>query len=140
VSRIVLTGVGKAVEAMKRIYAKDAATADSALKQAANMILSKSHTYVPVEFGALRKSGRVTKESTSKTQFRYRVDYGGPTAPYALIVHENPDAYHAPPTCYKYLERASRELKGTIAALIKRRLQAAVSTPSLTVRATGTTK
>jgi hypothetical protein len=39
---------------------------------------------------------------------------------YALPVHENPHAYHAPPTSYKYLERPLRESARYLVELIAR--------------------
>lgn len=134
-----IDGVGKTIEAMRRIYDKDVDTADGALGQCADMVLVRSQTYVPVDTAKLKKSGRKEKEYRTKTQFRYRVVYGGPGAPYAMIVHEMPDVVHAPPTCYKYLERATRELKGTMAALIRRRLQASLGTPTVKLSTGGFT-
>ena len=54
-------------------------------------ILNKSKQLVPVDTGNLRASGRMrTQRLGSFGQVRVIVGYGGPAAPYALIVHENP--------------------------------------------------
>jgi len=48
------------------------------------------------------------------------IQYGGASAPYAVYVHENPPdrQQHKPPTCYKWLERASREAMPDISSMI----------------------
>jgi hypothetical protein len=48
------------------------------------------------------------------------------SAPYTIFVHEMPQFYHAPPTQYKFLERAldedTPEIAGRIAAGYRRRV------------------
>lgn len=92
-----------------------------ALEKAGEIILQKSQIYVPRETGALANSGRVEVEGQGFGA-RSRVLYGGDSAPYAVYVHENLEAQHKPPTCAKFLERAAREVGGTIAHVVAREL------------------
>lgn len=50
--------------------------------------------YVPVDMGTLRSSGYVSKPALDGmgTRIVLTAGYGGPAAPYALAVHENPRA------------------------------------------------
>lgn len=96
-----------------------------ALTKCGNAILKKSQVYVPVDTTALKKSGKVEVAGVGKGT-KVTVGYGGPDAPYALYVHEDPGAKHAAPTCFKYLTRAVSETRGTCANLLKREMEAAV--------------
>ncbi len=55
------------------------------------MYVSKS-VYCPVDTGTLRNSGRVNLPVIQDTKVEVSLGYGGPAAPYALAVHENPRA------------------------------------------------
>ena len=71
---------------------------DAALKAAAkqlyksaNVIMDDSKSnYVPVETGTLRSSGLVEPPVVEGGRVVVTLGYGGPAAPYALSVHENP--------------------------------------------------
>jgi hypothetical protein len=82
-------------------HAEEAPTAlDSALFQEANAIFAKSQRLVPVRYGHLKGSGVVE----GPTNGVVLIGYGGPAAPYALIVHEDLEAAHKPGRQAKYLE------------------------------------
>ncbi len=88
--------------------------APQAVGVALNRIFERSQTYVPVRKGDLKKSGfvEVTQNSKGVTG---RVGYAkGGTPTYALIVHENLETFHFPPTQAKFLERAVDELFFTV--------------------------
>lgn len=77
-----------------------------ALQTEAKLIMTKSkRDHVPVDLGTLRSTGHVEKVQRVGKTLSVRLVYGGPSAPYALIVHEDLIARHAPPTGAKYLER-----------------------------------
>lgn len=63
-----------------------------------NNVLNPSRHLVPVRDGILRSSatitpvGEVLSQASSGGVFQVIVGYGGPAAPYALAVHENPRA------------------------------------------------
>jgi hypothetical protein len=110
---------------------KKGRTTKAALKEgvfdAVHVAFERSQKYVPVEFGPLKASGEIVTIDADSDSPLYAIFYGGPTATYALPVHEIAGARHAPPTCYKYLERAVRETRNQQSYAIKRRLQIGVS-------------
>lgn len=73
---------------------------DRALYREAQAIFRKSQRLVPVDKGFLKNSGVVE----GPTNHEVLIGYGGPAAPYALYVHENPEAKHAKGKTYKFLE------------------------------------
>lgn len=70
-------------------------------KEATNIMSASKAIFVPVQDGPLRASGHV---QFPKPGPLVEMGYGGPSVPYALIQHENPDYKHTVGTD-KYLER-----------------------------------
>jgi len=66
------------------------------------MTVSKAN-YVPVDMGALRASGFVEPPELTAGGGSVTLGYGGPSAPYALYVHEDLTKHH-PVGQAKYLE------------------------------------
>ena len=76
----------------------------AALTQTAETIMTVSKTdYVPVDTGALRASGFVEPPLWAAGRVQVQLGFGGASAPYALIVHENLTARHTVGQA-KYLE------------------------------------
>lgn len=75
------------------------------------MTLAKEK-YVPVDLGALRASGYV-KRYKDGSDFIVELGFGGPSAPYALIQHENMEFNHTTGGP-KYLERPVMERAASI--------------------------
>jgi hypothetical protein len=139
-TRCDVTGVEQTVRASKQFFKVINTNLDVALHKCALAILKKSQVYVPVETGALKASGRVSdsvawKSGSAGLGARSSVMYGDdPTGEfdplpygradltYAATVHENPIPYHAPPTCYKYLERAVKESKPVCNRILGRQM------------------
>ena len=69
-------------------------------KTIAQKIYMVSQTLVPVDTGALKKSGKIRINSDGT----YRVEYN---TPYAMFVHEIIENRHETPTQAKYLEDAA---------------------------------
>lgn len=86
----------------------------------AKLILDESQRLVPVEFGPLKASGVVQVEGTGLNA-TVVVQYGGETAPYAWIVHQNPLAFHAPPTQSHYVSDAVANTKEACQAIMNRK-------------------
>lgn len=86
-----------ASDAQRRIYA-------DTMRAEAQAIMNESKKIVPVDTGALKTSGRVENPTITADGIEVVMGYGGPSAPYAAIVHEDPDAQHGPGKTYKYLE------------------------------------
>lgn len=91
-----------------RMFAKAGAGAPKALLQAtthsAYDIFEDSQMIVPVDTGALRASGQVRPPKVEGTTVEVVIGYGGPAVDYAIYVHEDLEANHAPGTTAKYLE------------------------------------
>ena len=71
----------------------------------ATQVFDRSQDIVPIDTGALRSSGVVDQPAVEGNEIFVAIRYGGAAAPYAAVVHENLEAYHAPPTQAKYLEQ-----------------------------------
>jgi len=80
--------------------------AATALMEEASEAFLISQTVVPVRYGDLRASGTVTGPIVRGSRAFAGIVYGGPSASYAVYVHELPPsrARHDPPTRWKYLE------------------------------------
>jgi hypothetical protein len=83
--------------------------AGQAIWEEANKIFAKSQVLVPVDTGVLRGSGGVSAPQADAKDLFVDIYYGGPAAPYALMVHEIQGNYHNPPTQAKYLEQPFME-------------------------------
>lgn len=87
-----------------------------AMRKAAETLLKVSQPLVPVNTGALKASGKVVVKGTGFAAVAFVVY----EAQYAVWVHENLQAYHAPPTQARYLADAVPKARGTIAAMLKK--------------------
>lgn len=72
--------------------------------QEATAVLNESKKIVPVDTGTLKNSGQVKKPIVTGAGVNVDITYGGAAAKYAFIVHEDPNARHAPGKTFKYLE------------------------------------
>ena len=99
------------IEGASRLAAKLQAAAQAgpqavgmALFDEANLIMTASkQDYVPVKSGALRGSGLVPPPVSVGATISVTLGFGGPSAPYAVIVHEDLTKRH-PVGQAKYLE------------------------------------
>ena len=64
------------------------------LYEEAQEIMSESKKQCPVDTGALRASGYVNEPEETKEGIYVQMGYGGPSAPYAIYVHERLDLHH----------------------------------------------
>lgn len=100
---IKLEGIEK-LQNMLKTGGKQATIATArALYSEANKIFIDSQAQVPIDTGALRASGIVTKPYVVGTTATVQISYGGAAAPYAVIVHEDLEANH-PVGKAKFLE------------------------------------
>lgn len=110
------------------LFARAGAGAGPALVQAtvesAQSMLADSQEIVPVDTGALRASGQVWPPHVSGGDVEVVIGYGGAAVQYAIYVHEDLGANHAPGTSAKYLEIPVTRRVPTWEAEIARRVQA----------------
>jgi hypothetical protein len=110
---------------LSRMYARVGTGGQRALTQAvfmeANDVLNESKKIVPVDTGNLKGSGRVEPPVVSGSGVSVEVTYGGAAAPYALYVHEDLNASHAPGKSAKYLEIPALQRKPLFTRNVKER-------------------
>lgn len=96
------------------------------LQEALGPTMDLSDHYAPKDTHRMVNSRYNEVRTARNGQVRVEVGYNrNGEAPYTIFVHEMPQFYHAPPTQYKFLQRAldedTPEIIGRIAANIKRR-------------------
>lgn len=76
------------------------AEAKKALGQAmygfATKVLNESKKIVPLDTGNLRNSGMVSRQRIDGAVVEVEISYGGSSAPYAMIIHEDVTLDHSP--------------------------------------------
>jgi hypothetical protein len=95
--------------------------AGRALYQEALLIQNASMRRTPVDTGALRASHETLQPEGLGDEVKVRIVVGGPSAPYALFVHENLEARH-PVGEAKFLERSVHEALPGLPERLARRI------------------
>lgn len=93
-----------------------------ALYQEAQIEMTESKRRVPVDTGTLRASGFVSEPEHPGTQVSVTLSYGGEAEQYAVIVHEDLEAYHLVGQA-KYLESVLKESAPYMAERLARRIE-----------------
>lgn len=114
-----LIGVNTVVQNLRTVKKDKVKALSRGLKKAARFLLAESQKIVPVDTGALRRSGfvRMRWEGTRRSEVvvGYVMDY-------AIWVHERLDLRHAPGKSAKFLEiparRFAKRMRDIIAAEI----------------------
>ena len=86
--------VARKLATLSRVIPSETA---AALYQEALQITKWSMARTPRQFGALRDSHEVSAPRWRGKTLQVDIQVGGPTAPYAKIVHERTDLRHRPP-------------------------------------------
>lgn len=98
-----------------------------ALFREATTVMNASKVIVPVDTGALKDSSIVMLPERTGTGVSVSMGYGGAARDYAVYVHENLTARHAPPTQAKFLEEplmaASKGMAARLADDLKKALR-----------------
>ncbi len=88
---MVISGLDSIEEAIKKAPEEAIKIAGRAMHKAGEDVMGESkEKYCPVATGALRGSGYVAPPKKKGEEITVEMGYGGPAAPYALAVHENP--------------------------------------------------
>lgn len=108
-------------------YVKGAVISDlaDALYLEAELIMTDSKmNYVPVDSGMLRNSGTVLKPVVDSNGVTVVLGYGGPSADYAVVVHEYPPSYGQGKNKYlsKPLNKAERGLLNRVSEHMRKRV------------------
>lgn len=106
---VTIHGLPKVKKALKQLGAKGPKVLGGALFREGERIMGDSkENYVPVVTGDLRSSGHVQLPKVTAKGASVELGFGGPAAPYALQVHENPNTGKTPDGSqvggWKYIE------------------------------------
>lgn len=118
-----INGLDKLTNTLTRFGDNASKVLSETMLEEAHAIMANSQLIVPVDTGALRSSGAVKDPVIEGKKITVTMFYGGPSAPYALFVHEIGAYKHAPPTQYKFLEVPTMQRLPVIAKNIKIRLE-----------------
>jgi hypothetical protein len=120
-----VSGLPKVQKALKALGKKGPKAMGKALFREGEGIMGDSkEKFVPVVSGNLRATGHVELPKISSNGASVQLGYGGPAAPYALAVHENPNTGKSDTGSqvgeWKYLEKPYKQhLKGMDARVAK---------------------
>lgn len=129
--RVTTLGVQTAIRGLDKAIRTTAPRIQDGINRCLFAVLKKSRYYVPKDTHALEKSATVVPAQGVGYGARGYVQYGGAGVGYAVRVHEDMEMKHAPPTCAKFLERAVRELKGTMTQIMGRAVAGETTTLDL---------
>jgi len=88
-----VTGMDEVESTLENATNRLEKTAARSLHKSGEIIMNDSmENYVPVATGALRGTGYVEPPDFGRGEIVVEMGFGGPAAPYALKVHENPRA------------------------------------------------
>lgn len=113
------------VSKLKAIQSKFPDRVAAALYQEAQIELTESKRRVPVDTGTLRASGQVSRPERRGSKVTVTISFGGAADRYALIVHEDLEAFHKVGQA-KYLESVLNESAPYMAERLARRLNVEV--------------
>lgn len=109
------------LKAIKKLQAQLPNEFQAALYQEAELESTECKRRCPVEFGPLRASIHVDGPTREGRKVQCAIVAGGPSAPYALIVHEDLEATHDDGEA-KFIERPLREAAPYMAERIAKRI------------------
>jgi hypothetical protein len=128
-TRIHFRGTAQVAANLRTLVRAVPAAVGRALREEAEIEMTEAKERTPVDTGALRASGHVEGPDHQGRAISVDLNYGGPSAPYAVYVHEDLEAHH-PVGQAKFLESTLLEsaphLPRRIAARVSRYLQNAV--------------
>lgn len=106
---------------IQRVAAQIPEVLAAALYVEAEIEMAEMKARTPVDTGALRATGRVERPEWTSRTVRVELGFGSSAVPYALVVHEDLDAFHTVGQA-KYLESVLNESAPYIAARVARRI------------------
>jgi hypothetical protein len=122
--RVEVKGTKGLAQALDRYGRKAKRALKAALFQEAEGIMTQAKQIVPVRDGFLKGSGHVRLPQEQSGGVSIELGFGGPAAPYAVIVHEDLNAFHKVGQA-KYLEEPVNQAKPGMSGRIARDVRAA---------------
>lgn len=122
-----IEGIPASVLCMKNMEEVAGRSLAKSLYQEGEIIMGQSKKLVPVKDGNLISSGHVQlPKRMGKSGWLIEIGYGGPSAPYALVQHENLWYKHPGGRIAKYLERPALSVARTMGRRVSKKLHAAL--------------
>lgn len=115
-------GAKEMIAKLKQIADRFPDRVAAAIYREAQIEMTESKRRVPVKTGVLRASGFVAEPERHGRNISVTLSYGGAADAYAIIVHENPDAFHKNGQ-WKYLESVLNESRPYMLGRIAKRIQ-----------------
>lgn len=103
-----LIGIDSVISRLNRIQKNIPEAAEKSLYKVGKDIMKVAVNKTPEKTGALKKSALVSHPVTSGNKTKMVLSFGGPSAPYAIYVHENLKVNHRRGQA-KFLEIAIEE-------------------------------
>lgn len=116
-----MVGGNEMASALRNLVARTPKVLAAAIHAEGEIEMTEAKRRTPVDTGALRASGFVEDVVVSPTTTRVQLGFGGPSAPYAVYVHEDLEALH-PVGQAKFLESTLLESAPHMADRIARRV------------------
>jgi hypothetical protein len=116
-----LLGATEMRETLSRLAELIPGKVSRALYEEAQIEMTEAKRRTPVDTGALRASGLVNKPEVLDRDIKVTLQFGGPSAGYAVYVHENLEAFHKRGQA-KFLESTLLESAPYMAARIGKRI------------------
>jgi|TARA_Y100000401_G_scaffold116124_1_gene121201 hypothetical protein len=91
-----MTGTQEVLTRLQKLGVETELAIMRAVTSAVSDVAGHADEMVPVDTGQLRASQNIEYPQRSGNRVTASITYGGPSAPYALIQHENPDLWHPP--------------------------------------------
>lgn len=119
--RLRFEGFGAMKMQLHRVASRFPTRVEQALRAEAEIEMTESKRRVPVDTGVLRASGHVTPPEYSGRTISVGLVFGGGAETYAIIVHEDLDAFHKVGQA-KYLESVLNESAPYLGQRIAKRI------------------
>lgn len=107
-AELIITGLNQLHAKLRALELKIPDEFGQALRAEAEIEMTEAKKRTPVDTGVLRASGFVSGPTREGQMVSVKLTFGGPAAPYALFVHEDPYATHHVGQ-WKYLESVINE-------------------------------
>jgi len=127
---IQIRGIHAHILALGKMVQGDTIKVNAGMAVCSQIIFDESQYLVPVDKGFLKASGKVLVEGTGLNTV-ISIQYGGPTAPYAWIVHQDPTKHHDPPTQDHYLSDAILNTKAKCISVLQRVMVTPTNMPGI---------
>jgi hypothetical protein len=120
-AKFTVQGIVQLQQRLAAIAMKMPAEVGRALRTEMEIEATESKRRTPVKSGNLRGSIRVEGPEVAHRKISASLLAGGVSAPYAVFVHEDPDAFH-PVGEYKFIESVLLESRPFMAERVARRI------------------